>query len=76
MTFNFLDGTGEPSVVDIKAMIVARTLDEAPNIHTVPVSKTLSAVQIISNTLADDELSDDEKRLLDSVFTSAFSQPD
>ena len=66
----------EMSLEAIKAEIIKRTLNEPPNAHAIPVHKAQSTVEILAAHLASDELSDQDKRLLDDVFTLAFSQPD
>lgn len=66
----------EISIQEIKAEIAKRTPENSPNSHAIPVHKAQSVVEILSAHLASDELSDQDKRLLDDVFTLAFSQPD
>lgn len=73
---NWLLNPDEMSLEAIKAEIVKRTLNESPNAHAIPVHKAQSTVEILASHLASDDLSDEDKRLLDDVFTLAFSQPD
>ena len=65
--------TGEDiSLEDIRRSIATETLKQAPSIDKVPVHKSLSTVQILSQKAATDELTPDEEKLMLEVFQGAF----
>jgi hypothetical protein len=61
-------------VVQITKSIAEQLLDEAPNIQTVPVSKSRSSIQVLAQKTADEELTEQEQALMLEVFQGAFSQ--
>lgn len=73
---NWLLEPDKVTLEEVKAEIAKHILETSPNTHAIPVSKAVSTIQVLSQKFAADDITEDEKRLLNDVFTLAFSQPD